>query len=179
MQNDDMMCLCMMQHDMTRDMAWQQWQMSCLSTTPLDAYKRLQLHDNFQTTSSKGFNLSCNKFVPDFSPLPVYYSVNNIERISITREAYSIDGSLQMRLTLKEISKHNFVLHCCVAAPATQDLKDKIYFQLDDIFKHIFDDTEYIVAYIEGNLPLIDEILKNYDFKKITEHGDNDTYLLK
>lgn len=178
MDNGEILCLCMMQQDMAREMAWQQWQSSCLTTIPADAYKRLQLYghtcNNFST-----IEYSSSRHTLDYDPLPIYFSENAREKISITREAYSTDGKIQTQFTLKEISKHNFVLHCNVAENTTYELKDKIYSQLDDIFKYIFDDTEYIVAYAKGNIPFLDEILRNYDFKKITEHGDNDTYLLK
>ena len=178
MNSSDIMCLYMMQQDMARDMAWQQWQNSCLSTAPSDAYKRM-LYDRQNNNFRNNVIYPSIRRAYDYVPLPVYYSENSKDRICITREAYSTDGKIQMRFTLKEISKHNFVLHCSVSESATSEFKDKVYSQLDDILKYIFDDTEYIVAYASGNIAFIDEILRNYDFIKITEHGDNDTYLLK
>lgn len=168
----NMMCILMMQQ---QSMQMQNWQNTVMQLSQMpDAYRKYQLYNSLDTY----YNFSPKPKREELTPLPIYYQLNVPDKLMITRETSSIYGEKQTKFVLNEISKHNFVLRCFVSKNA-KGIKDKIYSQLDDILQHIYNDTEYIVAYVNKDSMPIDEILLDYGFKKITEHGDDDTFLLK
>lgn len=179
MDMSEIMCMAMMHHDAHQSMM--RWQESLMYCPSPDAYQKYYLYHTDEDENSLFLNETPDytQYKPNyvFEPLPIYYQISKPVKNKITRETCSTRGTVQTRFCLNEIRNHNFILNCYVAKDAIH-LTEKIYSQLDDILQNIYDDTAYIVAYVDNKSAVIDSILIDYGFKKITEHGDNDTFLL-
>lgn len=112
---------------------------------------------------------------PRFSQPEPYYSVP----LDFGRPSYSLgfDGihGPEVSLVLEELKSHNFKLTCY--ARDFKKNKKRIVSMLVELFDHVYDDTQYIVAYLKDDCDQnMRSVLEDLGFRKLE---NDDAYLLQ